>query len=63
VFNRAGILLSEGRDADGDQYAHTDWKSGCHARDVVLGKREGVIFIPAHLAQEVVETSEISEAP
>jgi 4-hydroxy-4-methyl-2-oxoglutarate aldolase len=27
--------------------------------DVVLGKREGVIFIPAHLAQEVVETSEI----
>jgi len=27
--------------------------------DVVLGKREGIIFIPAHLAQEVVETSEI----
>jgi len=27
--------------------------------DVVLGLREGVIFIPAHLAQEVVETSEI----
>jgi regulator of RNase E activity RraA len=27
--------------------------------DVVLGKKEGVIFIPAHLAQEVVETSEI----
>ena len=27
--------------------------------DVVLGKREGVIFIPAHLAQEVVESSEI----
>jgi 4-hydroxy-4-methyl-2-oxoglutarate aldolase len=27
--------------------------------DVVLGKREGVIFIPAHLAREVVETSEI----
>lgn len=27
--------------------------------DVVLGKREGVIFIPAHLAQEVVETSEV----
>lgn len=27
--------------------------------DVVLGKQEGVIFIPAHLAQEVVETSEI----
>jgi regulator of RNase E activity RraA len=27
--------------------------------DVVLAKREGVIFIPAHLAQEVVETSEI----
>jgi len=27
--------------------------------DIVLGKREGIIFIPAHLAQEVVETSEI----
>ena len=27
--------------------------------DVVLGKKEGVIFIPAHLAREVVETSEI----
>ncbi len=27
--------------------------------DVVLGKKEGVIFIPAHLAQEIVETSEI----
>ena len=27
--------------------------------DVVLAKREGIIFIPAHLAQEVVETSEI----
>ncbi len=27
--------------------------------DVVLAKREGVIFIPAHLAREVVETSEI----
>ncbi|MBM3883000.1 MAG: RraA family protein [Verrucomicrobia bacterium] len=27
--------------------------------DVVLAKREGVIFIPAQLAQEVVETSEI----
>ena len=27
--------------------------------DVVLGKREGVIFIPPHLAQEVVETSEV----
>ncbi|MFC1607649.1 RraA family protein [Candidatus Latescibacterota bacterium] len=27
--------------------------------DVVLGKKEGVIFIPPHLAQEVVETSEI----
>jgi 4-hydroxy-4-methyl-2-oxoglutarate aldolase len=26
--------------------------------DVVLGKREGVIFIPAHLAQKVVESSE-----
>ncbi|MFC1541472.1 RraA family protein [Candidatus Latescibacterota bacterium] len=28
--------------------------------DVVLGLREGVIFIPAHLAREVVETSEIT---
>ncbi|MCB0685883.1 MAG: RraA family protein [Saprospiraceae bacterium] len=27
--------------------------------DVVLGLREGVIFIPAHLALEVVETSEV----
>lgn len=27
--------------------------------DVVLGKKEGIIFIPAHLAREVVETSEI----
>lgn len=27
--------------------------------DVVLGLREGVIFIPAHLAVEVVETSEV----
>ena len=27
--------------------------------DVVLAKREGVLFIPAHLAQEVVETAEI----
>jgi regulator of RNase E activity RraA len=28
--------------------------------DVVLGKKEGVIFIPAHLAQQVVEESEIT---
>jgi len=27
--------------------------------DVILGGREGVLFIPAHLAEEVVETSEI----
>lgn len=27
--------------------------------DIVLAKKEGAIFIPAHLAQEVVETSEI----
>ena len=27
--------------------------------DVVLGLREGVVFVPAHLAQEVVETSEM----
>lgn len=27
--------------------------------DVVLAKREGVLFVPAHLAREVVETSEI----
>jgi 4-hydroxy-4-methyl-2-oxoglutarate aldolase len=27
--------------------------------DVVLGKKEGVIFIPPHLAQEVVQTSEV----
>ena len=28
------------------------------AGDVVLGLREGVVFVPAHLALEVVETSE-----
>ena len=28
--------------------------------DVVLAKREGVIFIPAHLAEEVVESAEIT---
>jgi regulator of RNase E activity RraA len=28
--------------------------------DLVLGKKEGVVFIPAHLAQEVVERSEIT---
>jgi 4-hydroxy-4-methyl-2-oxoglutarate aldolase len=27
--------------------------------DVVLGKKEGVFFVPAHLAREVVETSEV----
>jgi len=27
--------------------------------DMVLAKREGIIFIPAHLAQEVVESSEV----
>lgn len=27
--------------------------------DIVLGKKEGVIVIPAHLAQEVVESSEV----
>ena len=27
--------------------------------DVILAKREGILFIPPHLAQEVVETSEI----
>lgn len=30
----------------------------CMPGDVVLGKREGVIFIPAHLAEEVVKNSE-----
>jgi regulator of RNase E activity RraA len=28
--------------------------------DAVLGKRGGVFFIPAHLVQEVVETSELT---
>jgi regulator of RNase E activity RraA len=28
--------------------------------DVVLGKKEGVFFIPAHLAQEIVEQSEVT---
>ena len=27
--------------------------------DVVLGKHDGVIFIPAHLAEKVVKTSEL----
>ena len=27
--------------------------------DVVLGKREGVVFIPPHLAEKVVKTSEL----
>jgi hypothetical protein len=27
--------------------------------DVVLAKREGVLFVPAHLVEEVVETAEI----
>lgn len=27
--------------------------------DVILGKREGVIVIPPHLAQRIVETAEI----
>lgn len=27
--------------------------------DVVLGKREGIVFIPAHLAEKVVKTAEI----
>jgi 4-hydroxy-4-methyl-2-oxoglutarate aldolase len=30
------------------------------AGDVVLGLREGVVFIPAHLAMEVVESSELT---
>jgi regulator of RNase E activity RraA len=33
-------------------------KAVCLPGDVVLAKREGVIFIPAHLAQEVVERAE-----
>ena len=28
--------------------------------DVVLGRDQGVVFIPAHLAQEVVEESELT---
>ena len=31
----------------------------CMPGDIVLGKREGVIFIPPHLAEKVVTTSEI----
>jgi hypothetical protein len=27
--------------------------------DIVLGKREGIIFIPPHLAEKVVKTAEI----
>lgn len=29
------------------------------AGDIVLGLKEGVVFVPAHLAREVVETSEV----
>ena len=28
--------------------------------DVVLGRDQGVVFIPSHLAQEVVEDSEVT---
>ena len=31
----------------------------CMPGDIVLGKREGVIFIPPHLAEKVVTTSEV----
>jgi len=31
----------------------------CMPGDIVLGKREGVIFIPPHLAEKVVSTSEV----
>ena len=31
----------------------------CLPGDVVLGKREGVIFIPPHLAEKVVTTAEV----
>ena len=34
----------------------------CMPGDVVLGKREGVIFIPPHLAEKVVITSAICSA-
>ena len=34
-------------------------RSAVMAGDVVLGLREGVVFIPAHLAQDVVEASEM----
>jgi len=33
--------------------------STCMPGDIVLGKREGVIFIPPHLAEKVVTTSEV----
>ena len=31
----------------------------CMPGDIVLGKREGVLFIPPHLAEKVVMTSEV----
>jgi 4-hydroxy-4-methyl-2-oxoglutarate aldolase len=31
------------------------------AGDVVLGLREGIVFVPAHLAKEVVETAELTQ--
>ena len=45
--------------ADGGQYADTDRQATVMPGDVVLGKAEGVIFIPPHLAETVVKTSEL----
>ena len=34
-------------------------RATCMPGDIVLGKREGVIFVPPHLAEKVVSTSEV----
>ena len=36
-------------------------RSAVMAGDVVLGLKEGVVFVPAHLAQEVVEQAELTQ--
>lgn len=43
-------------------YTHLyEGRASVMAGDVVLGLREGVVFIPAHMALEVVETSELTQ--
>jgi len=46
-----GTVVHPGGDADRDQRADPDRRAICLPGDVVLAKREGVLFIPAHLAE------------